>query len=68
MEHTNYKLYHAQDGAKTSPVVLDVIPPHYSMHHGQPSPPQSPNTTQQYSKGKILLFRKIVDNYLGTKF
>ncbi|CAG9764104.1 unnamed protein product [Ceutorhynchus assimilis] len=28
-------------------VVLDIIPPHYvssSIHHGQPSPPQSPNT------------------------
>ncbi|KAG5899823.1 hypothetical protein JTB14_012294 [Gonioctena quinquepunctata] len=34
-------MYH-QTEQKSSPVVLDVIPPHYSLHHGQPSPPQSP--------------------------
>lgn len=37
---------------KNQPIVLDVIPPHYNFNHSQPSPPQSPNTTQQYSKGK----------------
>ncbi|CAH0552101.1 unnamed protein product [Brassicogethes aeneus] len=42
-------MYHQQD-QKSSAVVLDVIPPHYNMHHGQPSPPQSPNTNQQYRK------------------
>ncbi|XP_019878009.1 segmentation protein even-skipped isoform X2 [Aethina tumida] len=42
-------MYHQQE-QKSSPVVLDVIPPHYNIHHGQPSPPQSPNTTQQFRK------------------
>lgn len=50
MQHT-IKMYHQQEQTKNSPVVLDVIPPHYNMHHNQPSPPQSPNTTQQYTKG-----------------
>ncbi|KAI4467036.1 segmentation protein even-skipped [Holotrichia oblita] len=40
-------MYHQQDSTKSTSVVLDVIPPHYNLHHhGQPSPPQSPNTTQ----------------------
>lgn len=47
-------MYHQQDSTKSSSVVLDVIPPHYNLHHhGQPSPPQSPNTTQCI-KGKII--------------
>ncbi|CAH1117255.1 unnamed protein product [Phaedon cochleariae] len=45
--HTQaYKMYH-QSEQKNSAVVLDVIPPHYNLHHGQPSPPQSPT---QYTK------------------
>lgn len=53
--HHSVKMYHQQEQSKSSPVVLDVIPPHYNMHH--PSPPQSPNTTQQYtSKGTLILF------------
>ncbi|XP_018562832.2 segmentation protein even-skipped [Anoplophora glabripennis] len=40
-------MFHQQE-QKSSPVVLDVIPPHYNVHHGQPSPPQSP--AQHYSK------------------
>ncbi|VEN56460.1 unnamed protein product [Callosobruchus maculatus] len=36
------KMFHQQD-KQGSPVVLDVIPPHYNLHHGQPSPPQSPH-------------------------
>ncbi|KAL3287605.1 hypothetical protein HHI36_002075 [Cryptolaemus montrouzieri] len=40
-------MYHPSE--TKSQVVLDVIPPHYNLHHGQPSPPQSPNTTQ-YTK------------------
>lgn len=48
-------MYHQQD-QKSSTVVLDVIPPHYNIHHhGQPSPPQSPNTTQ-YSKGNSFFY------------
>lgn len=53
MHTQGYKMYHQQEATKNvTPVVLDVIPPHYTnIHHGQPSPPQSPNTTQ-YTKGK----------------
>ncbi|CAG9860559.1 unnamed protein product [Phyllotreta striolata] len=42
-------MYHQSEQKGTS-VVLDVIPPQYNphMHHGQPSPPQSPN--QHYTK------------------
>lgn len=46
-----FKMYHQQQDQKHSPLVVDVIPPHYNMHHNQPSPPESPNTTQ-YTKGK----------------
>lgn len=42
-------MYHQQEQQKgAAPVVLDVIPPHYNVHHGQPSPPLSPN---HYGKG-----------------
>ncbi|KAJ8955884.1 hypothetical protein NQ318_005432 [Aromia moschata] len=37
-----------QQEQKCSPIVVDIIPPHY-LHHGQPSPPQSP-TAQQYNR------------------
>lgn len=50
----DYKMYHQQDQSKHSPVMLDVLPQHYNLHHGQPSPPESPNTTQ-YTKGERLL-------------
>ncbi|KAK4884641.1 hypothetical protein RN001_000912 [Aquatica leii] len=45
-------MYHQQEPNKNAPVVLDVIPPHYNVHshHNQPSPPQSPNSTQHYKK------------------
>ncbi|KAK5648739.1 hypothetical protein RI129_003631 [Pyrocoelia pectoralis] len=44
-------MYHQQESSKNTPVVLDVIPPHYNVHHhNQPSPPQSPNSTQLYKK------------------
>nr|XP_008195064.1 PREDICTED: even-skipped isoform X1 [Tribolium castaneum] len=36
-----------QEQNNNVPVVLDVIPPHYNIHHGA-TPPQSPN--QQYTK------------------
>ncbi|KAJ8931178.1 hypothetical protein NQ314_015953 [Rhamnusium bicolor] len=44
--HETFKMFHQQE-QKNSPVVLDVIPSHYNLHHGQPSPPQSP--TPQYN-------------------
>lgn len=42
-----------QADQKTSQIVLDVIPPHYNLHHGQPSPPQSPNQFNNNNKGKF---------------
>lgn len=54
-------MYHQAD-QKNSQIVLDVIPPHYNLHHGQPSPPQSPNQFQNNNKGEfsnsILQFLK----------
>lgn len=47
--HQSFGMFHQQE-QKGSQVVLDVIPPHYNVHHGQPSPPQSP--TQHYTKGE----------------
>ncbi|XP_023030220.2 homeobox protein even-skipped [Leptinotarsa decemlineata] len=35
----SYKMYQAETN---NPVVLEVNPPHYGLHHGQPSPPHSP--------------------------
>ncbi|KAF5269844.1 hypothetical protein FQR65_LT05890 [Abscondita terminalis] len=48
----SFRMYHQQEPSKNNPVVLDVIPPHYNVHqhHNQPSPPQSPNSTQHYKK------------------
>ncbi|XP_050296420.1 segmentation protein even-skipped [Anthonomus grandis grandis] len=46
--HENFKMFgHHQNEQSNGSVVLDIIPPHYvngSLHHGQPSPPQSPGT------------------------
>ncbi|XP_018331672.1 segmentation protein even-skipped-like [Agrilus planipennis] len=44
-----------QDQPKAGPIVLDVIPPHYNMHHHQShqSPPQSPNSTQSIKKDSL---------------
>ncbi|XP_025835748.1 homeobox even-skipped homolog protein 2-like, partial [Agrilus planipennis] len=44
-----------QDQSKAGPIVLDVIPPHYNMHHHQShqSPPQSPNSTQSIKKDSL---------------
>lgn len=54
MQQNGFRSYH-QD--VKGPVVLDVIPPHYtSLHQNQTTPPQSPNTTQHYTKGKTQLY------------
>ncbi|XP_072389795.1 homeobox protein XHOX-3 [Diabrotica undecimpunctata] len=47
MHNHAFKMYHQSD-QKNNAVVLDVIPPHYNLHHGQTSPSHSPN--QQYTK------------------
>lgn len=54
MQQNGFRSYH-QDVKATAPVVLDVIPPHYNLHPNQTTPPQSPNTTQHYVKGKSPL-------------
>lgn len=51
MQQNGFRSYH-QEVKGNGPVVLDVIPPHYTnLHQSQTTPPQSPNTTQHYTKG-----------------
>lgn len=55
--HENFKMFGHQTEQNNGSVVLDIIPPHYvngNIHHGQPSPPQSPSTPNNtsYNRGK----------------
>lgn len=51
---SSFKMFGTQDQGKDGHIVLDVIPPHYNMQRGKTSPPQSPNSTQQYNHGKFI--------------
>lgn len=64
MQQNGFRSYHQTDVKATTPVVLDVIPPHYTnLHQHQTTPPQSPNTTQHYNKGKYLIIEPTASKF-----